>query len=252
METRIFIPPTLCGCEFEINANWPFGLVDDGTGRKVSYYWPKNDTRDEKNIGSIRTIATCPQHQHFLTDPLPTDPYLSPSAGYLRPVPTNPTPDEKLFIQMFRFACGGRVEFQCGCFAGWKQERKEFNPNAEPEIIKHPLYSKKCQHHQNDTDDCQAASFEQNLINDYKIKVFNKIPGAFKQLTVLEQSQLELFMRAQGDMSPIPTEVQIKEYKWSLDAQRNLEVDLTGLSDADKQFADAEAKKLFGNKVKTK
>lgn len=116
----------------------------------------------------------------------------------------------------------------------------------------------KCIAHQNtlDSDLYDILVAECRLKENFREHVFKKNPAVLKILTSKEKTDLELFKRASGDYSPVPDEIYLKDpnndLKWSFDAQRNLEVDLSDFGTAEKQFADSEARKLFGNKVKIK
>ena len=179
MDTRIFIPPTLCGCELSITAKWTTE-AETVDGRKVSYKHPTPFT-----ITGIEIVNVCAEHDVYRTS-VPTDPYWDldtepvgkTSSGYIcigdtcvhpnkqgEPKHSNPksvaelSEGEKVYVNLWRFT-GMKKTFKgsCDCEA-FICDSKE----GQQVFRNHPKHSKKCRHHKEDDENCTIADSESRL-----------------------------------------------------------------------------------------
>ena len=217
MDTRIWIPPTLCGCEFQITADWASDPVTDEQGRQVMYQHPKgrqfipasnamswvgkkwvnNNSKDTYNsfVGSVVCTNRCADHQ--TTPDLEDDPHFG-CPGYIDF--TNPTYDEKLYIYFFRYTSLVHKPDTCDCVLHHLTSRADQSDTITP----HPLHSQKCSDHFDDDDNgTQAMADNQN-----KNAAVNAVLDSYPDLT--------------------PADVE-----WEFDADRNVTVSSPKLSDTD-------------------
>lgn len=121
----------------------------------------------------------------------------------------------------------------------------------------HASVQSKCQAHQEVPDSVLFDSVwsECKLKEEVREKVFKKNPSIVKVLTTQEKLQLELLKRGIGDYSPVPDEIYLKDplgdFKWSFNAQRELEVDLSDFSPADKAIFQVDVAKV-SSKIRVK
>lgn len=142
--TRIWKCPALCGCELSMLARWVDASPDDdGTGRAVSFRHPAPNS-----IESIDVVSVCAAHASLTTDPFPADPYYG-SLGYIRPIPTNPTEGERLYIHLYRYTGQRLKPDTCDCRLYQHADRAT---NVLDLPKRHAKHSRKCQHHLTDDD----------------------------------------------------------------------------------------------------
>ena len=178
IDTRIFIPPSLCGCGVRITANWANKALYQN-GQIISYFHPEPFT-----INSIDIESVCAAHESYKNE-LPSDPYWDlhtepvgwTSAGYMCvgdtcvhlskygkiPKHTNPKPlnqlseAEKLYLNLWRFdAKKLTLRGSCDCSAGLYVSKE----NQSETYVNHPAYSYKCKFHLNDDVQCTQAKDE--------------------------------------------------------------------------------------------
>lgn len=157
MTTAIWIPPSLCGCELRLTADFLDGSVING----ISYRHPK-----PFSITDIEIVNICSGHQkQSLSMPdtsvlMEIDKYTGQpfqQRGYLQHPIANPSPAQCLYEFLSRF--GGQTHgYPCGCSAHQFVDRTQ-NPSAITYLL-HPLHTKKCLKHKNDTIDMQQAALD--------------------------------------------------------------------------------------------
>lgn len=179
IDTRIFLPPTLCGCELQIRAEW-IGEPENHNGNRASFKHPRPFSIDE-----IVILNVCAEHEIYKTE-LPTDPYWDlhtepvgkTSSGYIcvgdtcvhpdrqgEPKHTNPKPyaslseGEKVYINLWRFS-GMKKSYKgsCDCEAFICHSKE-----GEMSFKNHPKHTKKCRHHKEDDENCTVAESECRL-----------------------------------------------------------------------------------------
>ena len=151
IQNAVWIPPSLCGCQLRIVADFTDGSVVDG----ISYRHPKPFTITELDI-----ISVCDAHQpQTLVMPdisglMETDQYTGQSfqqRGYLKH-PVAGTTAECLYQFLSQY--GGQTQgFPCGCKA-----HQFVDENKNITYLDHPLHSKSCFKHKGDTLDMQQAT----------------------------------------------------------------------------------------------
>lgn len=170
IQTAIWIPPSLCGCQLQITADFPDGSVVNG----VSYRHPKPFT-----ITNIVILSQCSTPSHvaaakamvdtsrFFDAPTATPgsvqawldakyPNVLPASvqnrGYLKYPIANPTPAQCLytFLSMHK---GQKHSYPCGCSA-----HEWIDDVGVLTHVKHPTNTAQCLCHQGDTVDMKNAS----------------------------------------------------------------------------------------------
>lgn len=139
-DTRIFVAPTLCGCEVTLAADWTD--ADPEVGGK-SYRHPIPGT-----ITAVTDAHPCALHSVLPTTPLPADPYHG-SPGYLK-VPPSPTDDERFYIHLYRFGGQSFRPDTCGCRLYQSVDR--LDPTVR-RVVKHQRHTLRCLDHDDDDDD---------------------------------------------------------------------------------------------------
>lgn len=155
-------PPSLCGCKLEIVADWvnedgyrhpiPFTIqeikIDTVCDNHKQYTFSMPDTSDLfDDISATNPVIV------FLSSKNPkiSSPSNVQTRGYLRYPITNPSPAECLYTYLAKH--GGQIHrLGCGCQAHqWIDENKVIT------YLSHPLYTKKCHYHTEDTVDMSTA-----------------------------------------------------------------------------------------------
>lgn len=169
--TAVWKCPALCGCAIRMTATWVDESLPIENGEPTSYRHPAPRsmvTIDglpftgqpwtwRNPISSLEIVNVCAQHASLQTDPFPPDPYYG-SPGYLRPIPENPTPAERLYIHLFKYAGQRATPITCTCSYYEHRDRS----GVEPSDVKwHARHSKKCPLHQTD-DDKHTRAREEN------------------------------------------------------------------------------------------
>ncbi len=161
-QNAIWIPPSLCGCQLKMTAEFTEGSVVDG----VSYRHPKPFT-----IIALDIVNVCAgHHPNTLTmiDTIglfETDNYtgeMTQRRGYLSYPIASPTPAQCLYTFLAQY--GGQTHsYPCGCKAHQFVDEKQ-NINYLP----HPIHSKRCLKHKGDTHDMKhaAADFKAKMARD--------------------------------------------------------------------------------------
>lgn len=170
-QTAIWIPPCLCGCQIQLTADFLDGDVING----VSYRHPKSGT-----ITDCQLISVCDDHvaqsktqqdhsvffseskpdistlQGYLASKNPNiKPTLKQVRGYLTYPIDNPTPAHNLYTY-FSTHGGQKHSLSCGCSA-----HQYVGEDGVPVYIdNHPLNTKKCDYHTDDTHDMQQAKID--------------------------------------------------------------------------------------------
>lgn len=174
MITAIWIPPSLCGCQLQMTADFTDGSVVDG----ISYRHPKDAIKDKDAtpITNLRIISACAAHlPQTLTmidtsvffDSDPINGGRKQNRGYLRYPIANPTSAECLYTFLSQY--GGQTNsFPCGC-KGHQFVDEHQNVTSLP----HPVVTQKCQKHLNDTPEMAQAKldFDITVKNSKTVKV---------------------------------------------------------------------------------
>lgn len=158
IQTAIWIPPSLCGCQLQITADWTDGSVVNG----ISYRHPKPFTITDVQIvnmcaGCTPNSAAMPDVSHlYETSNITGKPYQA--RGYLSHPIANPTAAHNLY----QFLCshGGQTHsFPCGCAA-----HMHIAPDGTATYLVKAGVTQKCINHQNDTIDMQQAKADYNAM----------------------------------------------------------------------------------------
>jgi len=166
VQTAIWIPPSLCGCQLSMTAEWTDGSVVNG----ISYRHPKDPVKDTSipAITNLQIVSVCPTHQPqtlsmidtsiFFDTQSPQDPlslalsaqypHIPPAAvkiqnrGYLHYPIANPTPAECLYTFLTQYR-GQSHHLPCGCKGfQWVDEK------GNASYMNHPLHKPvKCNFH---------------------------------------------------------------------------------------------------------
>lgn len=166
--TSIWIPPSLCGCQLQITADW---ANSDDIVNGVTYRHPTPfSITDIKIIGNA-----CATHQPFTQSMIDTsiffdDPEATPIGAYLSklyPVDVRTEtvqqrgylkypidqPTAAHFLYTFLSQYNGQAwSIPCGC-----KTYQFFDENKNGVCLNHPIHSVKCTFHPNDTLDMQQA-----------------------------------------------------------------------------------------------
>jgi len=176
MDIRIWISPSLCGCEIEINAMWAVEAITDEQGRKVSYQHPVPFTVQGLEIKNV-----CADHQSILSQPIDETPFqdfntdgtLRPQQrGYLKLPIAEPTDAEKLYVGIYSIRGQKFIPDTCEC------EIYEIVENGVIRAEKHPTQTKKCECHEDD-DDQHTEVYKENI---EKSKAINAVMEAETKL----------------------------------------------------------------------
>lgn len=162
IKSAIWIPPSLCGCKFQMKADFTDNSVVDG----VSYRHPKPFT-----ITSLEIISVCDAHQpQMATLPdisglMEIDSYTGQSyqaRGYLKFSEISvPTLAQCLYAFLSQF--GGQAHgYPCGC-----QGHQFIDQKKNINYIEHPLHTRKCHKHFDDSVDMQKAT------QDFKAQIMD-------------------------------------------------------------------------------
>lgn len=149
IQTTIWIPPSLCGCQLRITADWTSDSIKDG----ISYRHPIPFT-----IKAIEIVSVCPAHDGVsMPDTLglfevdkETDTLIQ-RRGYLKHPIANPTQAEILYTFLSQFN-GQTHRLPCGC-----QSHQFIDENKEVRYLQHEKHTKKCHAHKHDTVDMEKA-----------------------------------------------------------------------------------------------
>lgn len=156
----IWVCPALCGCQIEMDAEFFSDGLEISNGLTYSHRHPKAFTATSLNI-----ISICPTHQGLENEAVDESYFIDfnertmqfqQNRGYLKLPLVNPSAAEILYMNLYRYT-GQMTIFPCGCSIYKSCERNVPNSKA---IKRHPLHSKKCERHKNDTDDGKAAKEE--------------------------------------------------------------------------------------------
>ena len=151
LQTALWTPPSLCGCQFKITADFTDGSVVDGN----SFRHPK-----PFSIIDIRLVNACEQHKqfaqvmpdvehHYETDKFTGESYQH--RGYLKHPIANPTPAQCLYEYFYKHK--GQIHgLICGC-----QAHQHIDEHGVFTYLPHPLHTRKCLKHKGDTHDMQQA-----------------------------------------------------------------------------------------------
>lgn len=177
-EKAKWIAPSLCGCALQMTAEFLPGDVRDG----IAYRHPKAGT-----ITQLEVISVCEEHaaaqrampdtSSFFAAPepggyhdllnqragiTPAPEHLVQTRGYLKYPIENPTPAECLYTALYFH--GGQVHsLPCGC-AGYQHVDKS-TPGAPAPVYKvHPLHTRKCYRHLDDSNDMARARADHEAV----------------------------------------------------------------------------------------
>lgn len=159
IQSAIWVPPSLCGCQLRMTADFTDGSVVDG----VSYRHPKPFT-----VTDLQVVSVCAVHQPqtlvmldisglYDLDPITGD--QKQSRGYLQHPISNPTDAQCLYTFLSQY--GGQTQsFPCGC-----KGHQFFDESKNVSYLDHPRHSRKCIVHRNDTKDMKkaASDFKKSL-----------------------------------------------------------------------------------------
>lgn len=167
IQTAIWIPPSLCGCQLQITGDFDSEQIHDG----ISYKHPKPFT-----ITNLKILSVCADHEPQSLEMIDTGIFFDPvqanegvhaflaqkkgviassimrqNRGYLKYPIDNPTPAECLYTFLSQYS--GTINRQsCGCSAFICGDEK-----GETAFVSHPLNSKQCDFHIGDTPDMKQA-----------------------------------------------------------------------------------------------
>ncbi len=161
IQTTIWIPPSLCGCQLKMTADFTDGSVVDG----VSYRHPKPFT-----ITSIAIINVCANHKSKilimpsilnLFDSDPINGGMKQNRGYLKHPIIAPTEAECLYTFLSQY--GGQIHgYPCGC-----KTHQFVDEKGNATYLEHPINNQKCFAHKDDSSDMQQAKMDfEQLIAD--------------------------------------------------------------------------------------
>ncbi len=162
IQTAIWIPPSLCGCKFQMTADFTDGSVIDG----ISYRHPAQFT-----ITDLRLISVCDKHkEHALSMPdtsvlMEIDNITGESyqrRGYLKHPIAQPTEAECLY-QYFWSHLGQIRRFPCGCQSHVYVDGR--GKDAVHTHLAHPDRTKKCRNHKHDSHDMKKAAADFALLH---------------------------------------------------------------------------------------
>ncbi len=151
IQTAIWVPPSLCGCQLRITADWTDGSIVNG----ISHRHPVPFT-----IKDIQIDSVCADH-HDSTKQMPDvsrhyeeDKFTGEQVqhrGYLQHPIDNPTEAQCLYE--FLCAFNGQIHtLDCGC-SGYQV----VEPNKDPEYKVHPVHGRKCKDHKHDSIEMHEA-----------------------------------------------------------------------------------------------
>lgn len=174
----VWIPPSLCGCQLRMGANFVENSVNDG----ISYRHPIPFT-----INKLEIVSVCDAHKQYSEVMTATDHLFDidnitgesvQRRGYLRHPIENPTPAECLYTHLSRF--GGQTHrLDCGC-----QAHQFVDENKNITYLHHPHHARKCHRHKYDTHDMKQGRIDHEVSNPMRDK------GAIPIQTLNEDGQL--------------------------------------------------------------
>lgn len=213
-----WICPALCGCEIRIHADWAHDSVEEN-GETVQHAFPKEGT-----ITDIQLVNACSFHDHYLTDPLPADPYQG-CPGYFKLTGTE-SPVEKLFIMLYKFSGGVHKPDTCDCQAYVCSNRFSLTQ----EYKDHPVHSKKCKFHLDDTDH-QKAIDECRLHNETKALIKQSHPELSTEFVMLGDHKVILNDTSKLTLDSLGVDYsepswELKDCDLSFDKSRNLVIEV--------------------------
>lgn len=152
IQTAIWVPPSMCGCQLSITADFVDGSVIDG----VSYRHPVPFT-----IQDIQIISVCDHHKSHM-DAMPDVSWLfehdeetgtaTQRRGYLKYPIESPTGAECLYTFLCKLG-GQSRSYPCGCKAF-----QFIDHDKKMKHVDHPHHTKKCRNHKHDTADMAKAA----------------------------------------------------------------------------------------------
>lgn len=157
VQTAIWIPPSLCGCQIRMTADFTDGSVVNG----ISYKHPIPFT-----ISRIEIVNACEHHLGHTSqmrdteDLMEIDQYTGnkfQQRGYLKHPINNPSPAECLYEYLCQYR-GQTHGFPCGCKT--HQFIDPLHPEKKITYLHHPHHHKRCKAHQDDSLDMQKAKFD--------------------------------------------------------------------------------------------
>lgn len=152
IQTATWEPPSLCGCQLTMTADFVDGAIINGT----TYRHPIPFT-----IVNLQIVNVCQKHQSktiampdisilFETDVITGEKFQQ--RGYLKHPIVNPTAAHNLYQFLSQY--GGQTHsYPCGCSA-----HQFIDENKNAKYMQHPRHTKKCLKHKNDTYDMQQAT----------------------------------------------------------------------------------------------
>lgn len=151
-QTAIWIPPSLCGCQLRMTANFVPGSIIDG----ISYRHPI-----PFSITALDIVNVCNSHHSntqamtnieslMETDKITGNSYQQ--RGYLKHPIESPSAAECLYEFLSRYN-GQTHSYPCGC-----KSHQFIDENKNIAYLKHPLHSKCCHKHKNDGIDMKHAA----------------------------------------------------------------------------------------------
>lgn len=156
LDTRYWVCPALCGCELQMRAKWAKPLEPNVNGKAISYQHPVPGTIENIVLGTV-----CNEHTALLTEPWPPDPHFG-CPGYLVPLPSNPTPAERLYVHLYKYSGQKWKPESCGCHIYEIWDRTSLDKSS---ITKHPAHTHKCHRHKLDDHQHTTALANQRLLN---------------------------------------------------------------------------------------
>lgn len=243
MDTRIFIHPSLCGCEIKITAEWveSNSPIRDGQGRIVTYQHPKAlDSNDHCYISNLEIVNTCALHDHlksivpdyhgdFIDGIHPKTGLPYQVRGFLRHATVANTEAENLYTHFFvDHGWNHKSEF-CPCIMhNYGKVNQVTGEAISRTYIKHPVHTIKCLVHANDTDDHQNCLAENAL--------YSKVKDA---LLVHPDMQANTVSEVDIDTGTVTMRFRKgDEPKISFDAKRQIVLDLKNVADPAKVAQD--------------
>lgn len=218
IQTAIWIPPSLCGCQIKMTADFTEGSVVDG----ITYRHPIDPIKAEKPcyVSNLEIVNVCSSHKDktlsmldtsvFFDDPLESNqmlvflykkyphiprPSLAQNRGYLKYPINNPTPAECLYT-FLSLQKGLNHGFPCGCYSFMTVDEKGKISHSQ-----HPLYMvNKCIFHRNDNLEMEQAAndfnemtkIDSDIKNSQEIDEFQaKVELAFQKITTKKQAVME-------------------------------------------------------------
>lgn len=154
----LWIPPTLCGCQLQITAQWTANSV---LPEGVAFQHPIPYT-----VEGVKIVSVCAAHAAHCTTPIPDDPYAGGRPGYIHlsnqpkrvwrdafgrktsgPIPLDvhrASEAERLYVHLARFTGNVHRPDTCACTQYFCFESHK--PN-EAVFLNHPLHSDRCPRH---------------------------------------------------------------------------------------------------------